>query len=368
MRDISKRFGGVLALDGVSMTLRAGEVHALVGENGAGKTTLIKSISGVYQPDSGELWFLGEPTRFARPRDAQLAGISTIYQEINLVPQLSVARNLFLGREPTDRLGFVDFDRMRAGATAMMQRYGVSVDVRRPLRELSLGAQQTVAIARAVSERHRVLIMDEPTSSLEPSEVDRLFAAIAMLRAEGVSIVYVSHRLDEIFRICETVTVLRDGRLVHSGPVSGLSRLTLIGLMLGREIATATRITGFRGDGETGEAEVLLEARGLTRRYLLDDVDLTVHAGEVVGLAGLLGSGRSSTAKAVYGAQQLDGGTISVAGRSGGAGLRARGDRRRHRHDPGGPEGGGHRPRLVGTGQHHLGHPSLARAVRAPGR
>ena len=273
-------------------------------------------MTGVYQPDSGELWFMGEATRFARPRDAQLAGISTIYQEINLVPQLSVARNLYLGREPKNRLGFVDFDRMRAGAIAMMQRYGVSVDVRRPLQEMSLGAQQTVAIARAVSERHRVLIMDEPTSSLEPSEVERLFAAISMLRGEGVSIVYVSHRLDEIFRICDSVTVLRDGRLIHSGPVSELTRLSLIGLMLGREIAATARITGFRDDSGANEGQVLLEARGLTRRHLLDDVDLTVRTGEVVGLAGLLGSGRSSTAKAIYGALPLDSGVVSVDGQA----------------------------------------------------
>ncbi len=311
---ISKRFGGVVALDEVSLSLMPGEVHALVGENGAGKSTLIKCMTGVYQPDSGELWFMGEMAHFPRPRDAQLAGISTIYQEINLVPQLSVARNLFLGREPTNRLGFVDFDRMRAGATTMMARYGVSVDVRRPLRDLSLGAQQTVAIARAVAERHRVLIMDEPTSSLEPSEVDRLFAAIAMLRAEGVSIVYVSHRLDEIFRICDTVTVLRDGRLVHSGPVAALTRLSLIGLMLGREIATTSRITGFRNESGADESEVVLEAHGLARRHVLQDVDVIVHAGEVVGLAGLLGSGRSSTAKAIYGAQPLDAGSVSVRG------------------------------------------------------
>ena len=313
---VSKRFGGVLALDDVSMDLHAGQVHALVGENGAGKSTLIKVMTGVYQPDSGEVRFQGVPTRFARPRDAQLAGISTIYQEINLVPQLSVARNLFLGREPTNRLGLVDFDRMRAGAIRMMERYGVSVDVRRPLQEMSLGAQQTVAIARAVAEQHRVLIMDEPTSSLEPSEVERLFAAIGMLRSEGVSLIYVSHRLDEIFRICDSVTVLRDGRRVHHGPVRELTRLSLIGLMLGREIAESSRITGFGDEGDVAGGEVLLEARGLARRHVLEDVDVTVHRGEVMGLAGLLGSGRSSTAKAIYGAQPIDTGSVTIGGQT----------------------------------------------------
>jgi len=314
VRGISKRFGGVVALDDVSLELRPGEVHALVGENGAGKSTLIKVMTGVHQPDAGELLLAGESVRFLRPRDAQQAGVSTIYQEINLVPQLSVARNLFLGREPTNRLGFVDFDRMREGAHRMMERYGVSVDVRRPLHEMSLGAQQTVAIARAVAEQHRVLIMDEPTSSLEPSEVERLFAAIAMLQSEGVSLIYVSHRLDEIFRICDSVTVLRDGRRVHQGPVGELTRHSLIGLMLGREIAETSRITEFRDAAAAGESPELLEARGLARRHVLEGVDVTVRRGEVVGLAGLLGSGRSSTAKAIYGALPIDSGQVAIAG------------------------------------------------------
>jgi ribose transport system ATP-binding protein len=314
VRGITKRFGGVLALDDVSMDLRPGEVHALVGENGAGKSTLIKIMTGVHQPDAGELFFLGEAARFPRPRDAQAAGISTIYQEVNLVPQLSVARNLFLGREPTNRLGLIDFDRMHAGAHALMDRYGVHVDVRRSLQELSLGAQQTVAIARAVSERHRVLVMDEPTSSLEPSEVERLFAAIDLLRGEGVSIIYVSHRLDEIFRICDHVTILRDGKRVHTGLVRELTRTSLIALMLGREITEASRVTEFAQEPGVARGDVLLEARGLTRLHVLEGVDVTVHRGEVVGLAGLLGSGRSSTAKAIYGAHALDSGTVAIAG------------------------------------------------------
>jgi galactofuranose transport system ATP-binding protein len=315
VRGITKRFGGVLALDDVSMDLRPGEVHALVGENGAGKSTLIKIMTGVHQPDAGELFYLGELTRFPRPRDAQAAGISSIYQEVNLVPQLSVARNLFLGREPTNRLGLVDFERMTAGANALMERYGVHVDVRRSLRELSLGAQQTVAIARAVAERHRVLVMDEPTSSLEPSEVERLFAAIGLLRGEGVSIIYVSHRLDEIFRICDQVTILRDGKRVHTGPVRELTRTSLIALMLGRDITEASRVTEFAEESGAMRGDVLLEARGLTRLHVLQGVDVTVHRGEVVGLAGLLGSGRSSTAKAIYGAQGLDSGDVAIAGR-----------------------------------------------------
>ncbi len=222
---VSKRFSGVVALDDVSLGLRAGEVHAVVGENGAGKSTLIKVLTGVYQPDQGQVTYLGSPVTFARPLDAQAAGISTIYQEVNLVPLLSVARNLFLGREPLNRLRLIDFDRMHRDAAAILARYGISVDVRRPLRELGLGIQQMVAIARAVSADHRVVIMDEPTSSLEPREVGRLLEVVGLLRRDGVAVVYVSHRLEEVFRLCDRVTVLRDGRLVHTGLVSEISRL-----------------------------------------------------------------------------------------------------------------------------------------------
>jgi monosaccharide-transporting ATPase len=315
MEHVSKRFSGVVALDDVSLGLRAGEVHALVGENGAGKSTLIKVLTGVYQPDRGQVIYRGNPVTFARPLDAQAAGISTIYQEVNLVPLLSVARNLFLGREPLNRLRLIDFDRMHREATAILQRYGISVDVRRPLRELGLGVQQMVAIARAVSADHRVVIMDEPTSSLEPREVRRLLEVVSLLRRDGVAVVYVSHRLEEVFRVCDQVTVLRDGHLVHTGPVSEISRLELVSRMLGREIAEVARArTRFNEHTTDPDAEPVLRATGLTRRHLLDRVDVGARAGEVVGLAGLLGAGRSETAKAIYGAQPLDSGTVEVAG------------------------------------------------------
>ena len=247
VQGVSKRFAGVVALDDVSLELRAGEVHALVGENGAGKSTLIKVLTGVYQPDQGGILYRGEPVTFARPLDAQAAGISTIYQEVNLVPLLSVARNLFLGREPTNRLGLIDFGRMHREAAEILARFGINVDVRRPLRELGLGVQQMVAIARAVSADHRVVIMDEPTSSLEPREVERLFEVVDLLRREGVAVVYVSHRLEEVFRLCDRVTVLRDGRLVHTGPVAEITRLELVSMMLGREMAEVARArTRFR--------------------------------------------------------------------------------------------------------------------------
>ena len=236
MVDVSKRFGGVLALNGVSLTLQPGRVHALVGENGAGKSTLIKVLTGVHRTDEGEIHFLGTRREFTSPREAQSAGISTIYQEISLIPLLSPARNLFLGREPT-RWGFIDFRRMNREATGILAEYGIEVDVTRPLRELGLGVQQMVAIARAISTDARVVIMDEPTSSLEPREVDRLADVIGILRSRDVAVLYVTHKLDEVFRICQDVTVLRDGRRVHTGEVAHTSRLRLVATMLGRDMA-----------------------------------------------------------------------------------------------------------------------------------
>ncbi|WBB60583.1 sugar ABC transporter ATP-binding protein [Streptomyces sp. WMMC500] len=318
VRDLTKRFPGVLALDGVDFAARAGEVHALVGENGAGKSTLIKVLTGVYRPDEGELTYRGAPASFATPLAAQQAGISTIYQEVNLIPLMSVARNLLLGREPRRRGGLIDFGRMHRESERMLLDYGVRVDVRRPLAELGVGAQQMVALARAVSAAGRtdVVVMDEPTSSLEPREVDTLFGVIERLRADGVAVVYVSHRLDELYAVCDTVTVLRDGRVVHTGPLAGLDRLRLVSLMLGREMGEvrAEGLTKFSGDHHEGAAEPVLRAEGLTRRHELHDVSLDVRPGEVVGLGGLLGSGRTETAKAIAGALPLGAGRVTVAG------------------------------------------------------
>jgi ribose transport system ATP-binding protein len=314
---VSKRFGGVVALDDVSLELRAGEVHALVGENGAGKSTLIKVLTGVHQPDAGRILYRGEPVVFARPRDAQASGISTIYQEINLVPHMSVASNLFLGREPTNRFGLIDHRGMRRAAREMLADYGIAVDVRRPLRELGLGVQQMIAIARAISERHRVVIMDEPTSSLEPREVELLFEVVTHLRATGVAVVYVSHRLEEVFRLCDQVTVLRDGRRIHTGPTAEITRLELVSRMLGRAVADVARARTRFGEHDSDQASgPVLRAVDLTRRHVLDGVSVEIRRGEVVGLAGLLGSGRSETAKAIYGVQPIDGGSVEVEGKA----------------------------------------------------
>ena len=314
---IGKRFPGVVALSDVDLALRAGEVHALVGENGAGKSTLIKVLTGVYSPDDGTLDYLGRRVHFGRPLDAQAAGISTVYQEVNLVPLQSVASNLYLGREPRNRFGLLDFRAMNAAATELLTSYGIRVDVTRPLRTLGMGVQQMVAVARAADTKARVVILDEPTSSLEPREVDTLFAIIERLRADGVAVLYVSHRLDELYRICDQVTVLRDGRLVHNGPMADLPRLKLVAMMLGRDLEEVRRegATKFEGEHTAERAAPVLEATGLTAKHRLDGVDVTVRPGEIVGLGGLLGAGRSETAMAIAGALPLDDGAVTVEGK-----------------------------------------------------
>jgi ribose transport system ATP-binding protein len=316
--DGTKEFLGTKALDGVSFALRPGETHALVGENGAGKSTLIKVLTGVYRPDAGELRHRGRPVSFTRPVQAQQAGISTIYQEVNLVPLRSVAGNVFLGREPR-RFGLIDWRSTFAEAQRLLAGLGIHVDVRRPLGTLGIGTQQMVALARAVSTEADVVIMDEPTSSLEPREVETLFSVIERLHAEGIAILYVSHRLDELYRICDRVTVLRDGRLVHTGALADLPRIELVSMMLGRSVGDirAHGATEFSDTGHTAAAaEPVLRAEHLTSAPRLRDVSVDLRPGEVVGLAGLLGSGRSETARAIVGAFPLDRGTVLVRNRA----------------------------------------------------
>jgi ribose transport system ATP-binding protein len=314
---VNKNFAGVHALRDVDFALRPAEVHALIGENGAGKSTLIKVMTGVHRPDSGTVRLAGRPRAFRNPLEAQAAGISTIYQEVNLVPLMSVARNLYLGREPR-RFGLVDVTRMNREATRLLGRYGVHVDVTRPLRTLGLGAQQMVALARAVQIEARVVIMDEPTSSLEPREVDMLFSVIRGLKEQGIAVVYVSHRLDELYAICDRVTVMRDGAVVHTGAMAGLERLRLVSLMLGREMSAVRDKGSTAFDTERHdlrEGQPALRARDLSVRHRLHGVSVDIRPGEVVGLGGLLGAGRSETAKAIVGALATEGGTVEVEGR-----------------------------------------------------
>ncbi len=313
-RGVSKGFPGVQALADVSFILQRGEVHALVGENGAGKSTLIKVLTGVYQLDTGELVKDGETVTFASPREAQLAGISTIYQELDLVPMQSAARNLYLGREPRNRLGLIDFAKMSRDAAALLRDFQIRADVDVPLNTLGLGTQQMVSVARAIALDASVVIMDEPTSSLESREVETLFRIIKRLRDRGVAIIYVSHRLDELYRICDTVTVLRDGRLVHSGALADLPRIKLVATMLGRELSGQASARHRSTRDGAFEGEPVLALREVSARNRLHEISLEVRPGQVVGLGGLLGAGRSETGMAVLGAQPIDSGEVLIAG------------------------------------------------------
>lgn len=315
VQGVRKEFPGVVALDGVSFELFSGEVHALVGENGAGKSTLIKIITGVYQPDAGEMRLMGDQVSFSTPREALAAGIATTYQEINLVRQMSVARNLWLGREPTS-WGLLDLKAMNETAEELLTRYGIELDVRRPVATLGVGTQQMIAVVRAVSAHARVVILDEPTSSLEPREVSRLFEMVRRLRDDGVGVVYVSHKLEEVFELCDRVTVLRDGGRVYTGPTTEINRLQLVASMLGREISDvrARGVTSFDRESSIESERPILEARRLSRRRLLANVTVEVRKGEIVGLAGLLGSGRTETVRAIFGIQAIDHGEVVVGG------------------------------------------------------
>ncbi|MCW3840774.1 sugar ABC transporter ATP-binding protein [Micromonospora yasonensis] len=310
---VVRDFPGTRALDHVSFTLRRGEVHALLGENGAGKSTLVKVLCGIDRPDAGVLRLHGTPVRFSSPRDAERAGIGAVHQEANLVPQMSVARNLFLGREPRHRLGLINVARMNTGARDIMADCGLRIDVRQPLESFDAGIQQLVAVARAVATGTSVIVLDEPTAGLDDDQVERLLSMLDTLRDQGRSIVYVSHRLTEIERICDRATVLRDGRLVHTGPLAGLDRMRLVSLMLGRRVALGTAAPGGASAVEPADPPIL-QATGLTRRHVLGGVSINLRPGEVVGLSGLLGAGRSETAKAIAGAMPLDAGQVTVSG------------------------------------------------------
>jgi ribose transport system ATP-binding protein len=305
---IRKTFPGVVALDSVDFDLRRGEVHVLLGENGAGKSTLIKMLSGAYRPDAGRILVDGTETRIHGAQDAERLGIATIYQEFNLVPDLSVAENIFLGRQPR-RFGLLDRKRMNADAAELLARVGVDVDPRAQVRELGIARLQMVEIAKALSLDARVLIMDEPTAVLTTEEVDKLFRIVRKLRDDGVGIVFITHHLEEIAALGDRVTVLRDGRSVDQVPAS-TPEDELVRLMVGRSIEQQYP----RERAEAGAP--LLKVRGLTRAGTFHDVDFEVRAGEVVGLAGLVGAGRTEVVRAVFGADPYDSGTVEVLGRT----------------------------------------------------
>jgi rhamnose transport system ATP-binding protein len=312
LSDISKSFPGVKALEDVHFSTDAGQVHALVGENGAGKSTLIKIISGVHHPDSGTIVMDGKPVRFENPHESQAAGIATMYQELSLYPELTVAENIFMGHAPKRQVGpvkAVDWGEMNRRAEEILASLNIhNLDVRRKVGTLNVGNRQRVEIAKALSLDAKVLIMDEPSAALTESDVEKLFEIVRLLKERGVAIIYISHRLIEVFQLADKVTVLRDGKFVDSKPVGETDEDDLIRMMVGRTI------TDLFPKLPTEVGEPVLEVRALNRHPHTDDVSFTVRSGEIVGMAGLVGSGRSETAQCVFGILKPDSGEILVNG------------------------------------------------------
>jgi len=307
LRDISKRFAATQALDNVSLDLRPGEVHALVGENGAGKSTLVKILAGIHQPDTGTIWLDGEQTQIHGPAQSRALGIAVVHQEPRLFPDLTVAENVFIGHAPSGRLGTIDWGGTRRSAQALFRELDVQLDVDAPVRGLSMADQQLIEIAKSLSVDARVLILDEPTASLSAHEVERLFTIVRRLRDRGASILFVSHRLDEVFQLCDRATVFRDGKHVVTTPTRELTTADLVRHMVGRAVSLFPKV-------ETPVGDVLLEVRGLTRVGVFRDVDFSVRAGEIVGFAGLGGAGRTEVAPVLFGIDRRDGGEILLGG------------------------------------------------------
>ena len=305
---INKSFSGVQVLHDVTFDLKPGEVHCLVGENGAGKSTLIKIISGAYRGDSGEILYYGEPAHHVDPRWALGHGVSTIYQEIDVVPVLSVAENISLGNEPRKKNGNIDRAALRSRAKKVLDDMGVHLNLGAPVGSLAIAHQQMVAIAKALSAESRILILDEPTAVFTASEIDMLFRIIRRLKAQGLGIVYISHHLDEIFQIGDRITVLRDGRVTRNGPVKEFDKGSLVQAMVGRQIDFSQR----RDSEKLGDE--VLKVVGLSRKGVFQDVSFSVRRGEIVGIAGLVGSGRTEVARAVFGADPLDSGEVYLKG------------------------------------------------------
>ena len=308
MNGVRKTFPGVVALDDIHFELRKGEVHILLGENGAGKSTLVKILSGAYQMTAGRISIHGEETDIRSPKHAQQLGISIIYQELNLVPNLSAGENIFLGREPKLIPGVIDRKVMFSTAQQILDDLGVHIDVRRPVNQLGVAEQQMVEVAKALSLDAKILIMDEPTSALTEQEINELFTTIKELKSRGVSIIYISHRLEELFEIGDRVTVLRDGTYVDTLDIVSTSESELIRLMVNREL---TQLFPKR---KSAAGEEALRIQGLTRKGSLGDISFSLYSGEVLGIFGLMGSGRTELARAIFGVDKLDSGSIYIRG------------------------------------------------------
>ena len=315
MQGICMTFPGVKALDNVSFTLKKGEIRALMGENGAGKSTLIKCLTGVNKFEAGEIYLEGQngPIVNKDTMDAQKKGISTVYQEVNLCPNLSVAENLYIGREPLTRLGTVNRRMMNKQAANLMKELELDIDVTKNLEDYSLAMQQMIAIARAVDMDSKVLILDEPTSSLDDREVEKLFTMMRSLKAKGVGIIFVTHFLEQVYAVCDGITVLRNGTLVGEYEIEELPRVKLVAAMMGKDFDDLASIKK-EGSGDKRNEPMVIEARGLSHAGTIKPFDLDIHKGEVIGLTGLLGSGRSELARAIYGADRAQSGTLKVKG------------------------------------------------------
>ena len=315
MRGISKGFPGVQALEGVDFTVRGGQVHALMGENGAGKSTLIRVLTGVYRRDTGHIALDGKPIDPHSPRDAETLGISTVYQEVNLIPQLSVAENICLGRQPT-WLGMIRWPAAKRRAERAMERLGLEIDVSRQLSSYSIAVQQMVAIARALDVAARLLVLDEPTSSLDDKEVAELFDVMRRLRGEGLGIVFITHFLDQAYEVADRITVLRNGRFVGDYQTRDLPRIELIARMIGREPEQIEAPAGRPAATAEPDEQAFIDVRRLGRAGAIAPLDMTIQRGQVLGLAGLLGSGRTEVARLLFGIDRPQTGQIRVDGKA----------------------------------------------------
>ena len=317
MRHIYKTFPGVKALQNVDFTLKKGEIHALMGENGAGKSTLIKVLTGVEEFETGEIMIEGcEHTIINRsPQEAQQKGISTVYQEINLCPNLTVAENLFIGREPR-KGGLIDWKTMNRKASELLGSLDINADVTKTIDNYSIAIQQMIAIARAVDMSAKVLILDEPTSSLDDGEVEKLFELMRKLRAEGVGIIFVTHFLEQVYAVCDKITVLRNGQLVGRYTTAELPRVQLVAKMMGKDFDDLAAIKGEKDKGAAhSDEDIVIKAAGVGRKGYIKPFDLVIHKGEVIGFTGLLGSGRSESVRVLYGAERSDEGNLFIKGK-----------------------------------------------------